>query len=265
MDRSTFRKLKRSLLRIREDIRGLLISRFIFKEVQRIIASNPAIQIESSFYEWMGYVYITHAVVGVRRHFDKDSRSLSLLQFLEAVEKYSSDFTKKRFQRLYPQPLRTDVAPKVFRKFSGNRLDHVNPAIVRKDIRALRKAVRRISHFTNKRVAHLDKSKFRALPNFNQLDNSLDELERLVKKYILLFFAEDTNLVPIWQYDWKQIFRHRWIPWLNELSTRASTAHNRRNHDAPSVDRRGCSEVKNNSCGRSTVLLTLGVRLRPQK
>jgi hypothetical protein len=124
------------------------------------------------------------------------------------------------------------VAPKVFNRFSGSRLDHLNPAIVRKDIRALRKAVRRIAHFTNKRVAHLDKSRFKAVPNFNQLDFALNELERLVKKYLLLFLAEDADLVPIWEYDWKEIFRYPWIHKVNDDLKRASTAHDTPNNDS---------------------------------
>ncbi|MFZ1082362.1 MAG: hypothetical protein WAO19_10610 [Candidatus Kryptoniota bacterium] len=211
IDRSAFNKLKRSLLRIREDVRGLLISRFIFKEVQKIIAANPSIQIESSFYEWIGYVYATHAVIGVRRQVDKDTRSVSLVQVLEVIEKNNAFFTVKRFQRLYPKSLKRNVAPRVFKRFSGARLAHLNPVFVSKDIRTLRKSIERIAHFTNKRVAHLDRSAFRAVPTFDDLDYALDQLEKVVKNYMLLLFGEDSDLVPIWQYDWQKIFHYPWI------------------------------------------------------
>lgn len=235
MNKLAIHRLKRSLRKIREDVRGLLISRFIFKEIQKIIAANPAIQVESSFYEWMGFVYATHAVVGVRRHIDRDTRSESLIQMLETIENNCVAFTKIRFQRLYPKHLRALVAVKVFKMFSGPRLDHVNPAIVRKDIRTLKKAVRRIAHFTNKRVAHLDRSRLKALPTFDQLDHALNELERLVKKYALLLLAEDSDLLPIWQYDWKQIFRSPWCLTTSVQLLRASTAANTPNNAAPST------------------------------
>lgn len=211
MNRLEYNKLKRSLLKIKEDVRGLLISRYIFKEVQRIIKDNPNIQIGSSFYEWMGYVYSTHAVVGVCRHVDKDQRSLSLIQFLEAVEKHAKYFTLTRFQRLYPKYIRYNLANKTFKRFSGSQMDHLNPATVRSDIRTLKMIVKRISHYRHKRVAHLDKSKFKAFPTYNDLDKALDKLEQLTKKYLLLFLAEDIDLVPIYLNDWKKVFEYPWI------------------------------------------------------
>ena len=45
-----------------------------------------------------------------------------------------------------------------------------------------------------------------------ELDDCLDCLEKLLKKYLLLFTAEaHLYIVPIWQYDWKEIFRRPWI------------------------------------------------------
>jgi hypothetical protein len=62
---------------IHEQVRGLLVNRHIFREVQAIIQENPKIQLASSFYEWMGNTYATTAVIGVRRQLDKGHDSIS--------------------------------------------------------------------------------------------------------------------------------------------------------------------------------------------
>ena len=61
--------------------------------------------------------------------------------------------------------------------------------------------------YVNKRVAHCDKVPFTQFPTFGDVDEALEHMEELVKRYCLLFRAEGIGqLLPIWQYDWKEIF-----------------------------------------------------------
>ena len=52
-----FKKWNKWLDTIFADIQGLLVNRYIFWEVQKIIQANPKIQMGSLFYEWMGNIY----------------------------------------------------------------------------------------------------------------------------------------------------------------------------------------------------------------
>jgi hypothetical protein len=60
------------------EIQDLLINRYIFWEVQKIIKSNPKIQIGSAFYDWMGIIYPTAMSMGVRRQKDRRRDNISL-------------------------------------------------------------------------------------------------------------------------------------------------------------------------------------------
>lgn len=199
------------------DVRGLLINRHIFQEVQRIIRSNAKIQLESSFYEWMGNVYATAAVIGVRRQLDMDKDSISFARLLTDIIANPQVLSKDRFVALYEGSNIPDHY--AHRHFDGLFIPgfyHVNPSFVMHHLSALKHRAQPIRKYANKRIAHFDKSEFRELPTYAELDNCLNYLEELLKKYLLLFRAEGhQRIVPTWQYDWRQIFR---FPWIEEES-----------------------------------------------
>jgi len=79
-------------------------------------------------------------------------------------------------------------------------------------LQGLKYTAEKVEIFTDKRIAHNDKSMQKTLATFKDLDNSVDFLENLLKKYWLLFHAETLlNYPGTYQYDWKQIFRYPWI------------------------------------------------------
>jgi hypothetical protein len=43
---------------IKNDVTNLSVNRHIFREVQKIVETNPTIHLASDFYEWMGTGYI---------------------------------------------------------------------------------------------------------------------------------------------------------------------------------------------------------------
>lgn len=88
----------------------------------------------------------------------------------------------------------------------------ITPAAPAKELANLEASTQRIRKYANKRIAHFDKSNFKNLPTYAELDDSLDYLEGLFKRHLLLFRAQAyTTIVPVWQYDWKQVFRRPWI------------------------------------------------------
>ena len=64
----------------------------------------------------------------------------------------------------------------------------------------------------NKRIAHHDEKEFDAIPKYRDLDESIDFLLVIHKKYfqILRCLGYDSLLPPLG--DWKSVFRY---PWLN--------------------------------------------------
>ena len=65
--------------------------------------------------------------------------------------------------------------------------------------------------YVNKTLAHLDKEKLKKLPTIKDLDDSIDLIVKLVKKYYAIFHAGRVDLQPIPQRPWKNIFE---VPWV---------------------------------------------------
>lgn len=196
---------------IHREVQGLLVNRHIFREVQAIIQANPKIQLASSFYEWMGNTYATTAVIGVRRQLDKDPDSISFARLLGEVAANPEILSRGRYVALCKTNPR-DLADKDFDRLAGNGAAHIDPSVPRAKLGKLEDIAKRIGKYATKRIAHFDKSEFKNLPTYAELDECLDYLEGLLKRYLLLFRAQaHTTIVPVWQYDWKQVFRRPWI------------------------------------------------------
>jgi hypothetical protein len=75
-----------------------------------------------------------------------------------------------------------------------------------------------IRHDVERRVARYDtRGVQEPLPTFNDLDECLETLQRLIKKYkILLTGSSVSELLPVIQYDWKAIF---YFPWISRITT----------------------------------------------
>lgn len=193
------------------EIQGLLVNRHIFREVQAIIQANPKIQLASSFYQWMGNTYATAAVIGVRRQLDKDPDSISFARLLGEVAAHPQVLSRERYLALY-KTMPRDLGDKDFDRLAEPGAAHIDPAVPTDELAKLEGLAARIRKYANKRIAHFDKSDFKALPTYAKLDDCLDYLEELLKRYLLLFRAQAyATIVPVWQYDWKQVFRMPWI------------------------------------------------------
>jgi len=207
-----YKRWKRWLKQIQEDITNLSVHRHIYNEVAKIIKENPRLQVASSFYDWMRIAYIYEMSIRVRRLVDRDRRSVSFVRLMEEIEQCPGVISRRRFVQLYSQVLRY-VADRDFERFAKPGASHVNPAAIHRDKRALIKAAGRLRLFVNRHIAHRSRRPLRRLPTFAELDVCINLLEQLLKKYVLMLEATGLiEVLPVWQYDWKQVFRIPWIP-----------------------------------------------------
>ena len=208
-----FAKWQKWLDRIFEDIQGILINRHVFWEVQEIIRSNKKIHIGSIFYQWMGIVYPSSTVIGIRRQLDMDKRSISFARLLTEIINNPETISRERFIALYKDSgLSEEIPNRHFDRFSGVGLSFIDKVEVESDLIILREKTKNISKFANKRIAHCDKANFKNLPTFAELDECLNYLESLLNKYLSMLRAQPlVNIVPEIMYDWKKIFRYPWI------------------------------------------------------
>jgi hypothetical protein len=91
-------------------------------------------------------------------------------------------------------------------------LSYLDPTGVKKDLEDLKAKAQTITKFANKRFAHFDKEGPKSIPTYQDVDDCLEFLEQLLKKYWkLIHGAQCESVLPVWQYDWKEIFREPWI------------------------------------------------------
>ncbi len=205
--------------KIYSDIQQLLINRHIFNEVQEIIRSNPQVQIGSVFYDWMGIVYPSAQVMGVRRQLDNRKDSISLIRLLKEIINCPGVLSRERYLSMYEgsEPP-ADVPNSEFDRYAGRNGQYIDPIRVGEDLENLKLKAEKIKNFATKRVAHFDHRDFEDLPTFGELDEVLNYLEELLKKYLLLFRSQGGDIVPTFLYDWKKIFRYPWIVPKKELN-----------------------------------------------
>ena len=194
------------------DIRELLISRDIFWEMQQIIKANPRIHTPNAFFRWMARIYGNDAAIGIRRQQDIDDRNkpITLSRLLKDIQNNPQVLSRDRYVALYREDMK-ELGHRNFDEIVGGGRDYINPEMVSNDLEQLGDKAQNIKGYVNKRIAHFDKYPPRELPTFKEVDECLELFEDLLKKYLLIFRAATYEILPIRNYDWKQIFREPWI------------------------------------------------------
>lgn len=214
-----FKKWERWLSVIETEIGNLYRYKHIFGEVQEIIKNNPNIQKPSSFYEFLGSSYVALILMGIRRQLKSDKQSISFARLLQEIIDTPEVLSRHRFVSLYKGSVVEHHADRDFDKFAGKNKAYINPIMVQKDIDELKKQGLKLEDFADKKIAHTDKRAPKNIPIFNDIDNCIETMGKLLKKYILIFRATALlSVLPVYQYDWKAIFYEPWL--LKELEFR---------------------------------------------
>lgn len=210
------RKWKRWLERIEVELTELLISRHIFEGVREIVLDNKSIQSPGDVMNWMAKNYAHTTAIGIRKLMDpsRDPKkpSVSMFRLLEEIKKDHKAMTRKSHVHWYRKGIK-HVGEAFFDEVAGAGAASLPSSVAKTDLKKLSQAERRIRVFVNKRVAHLDqKNTRRKAPTFGELRDVLPILEETYRKYKLLLTAHCSNpLLPIWTYDWKEVFYRPWI------------------------------------------------------
>ena len=194
------------------EIRELRIDQHIFWELQEIVSKNSKINTGNHFYVFVGGMYASAMSVAIRRLVDSNSRSISFLRLLQEIQSEPMVLSRARYRACYGNsPLPRDFQDDCFDRFVGRGRNCVDPVAVEREIAELKAKTSALKKYVNKRVAHHDRKQFKTFPTFQDVDDAVDYLEHLTKRYVQLFRAIDLTLMPQFMYDWKSIFRHPWI------------------------------------------------------
>ena len=209
-----FAKWDRWLDTIYQEVVSLVEHQQIFEKVQNIIRANPEIQKPNEFYRFLEDTYGAFIAIGIRRQIKPHRDSISLVGLLEDIIGNPSMLSRRRFVELYPANMQLGMSHIFDERFLGSCTDHIDPAIVQRDLDELEAHTCKVEKYADKCVAHTDKQG-PPIPTFAELDHPIDCLKKLTTKYSLLIKAEDlTNtFVPpfITEVDMEEIFRVAWI------------------------------------------------------
>jgi hypothetical protein len=195
------------------EIINLHTQRHIFREVQNILRVNPKVQSPDDFNFWMAVWYASAMSVSVRKQADNDKNSISYRRLLEEIKANPKVISRERFKKNFVDGWNYTEADanEGFDQMVGVGRDYIDPVRVEGEIKELEIKTDKLRHYVNKRIAHHDKKDFTAIPKFSDLSESIDYLGSLHENYYLIFHCMSTNLLPVWQYDWKSVFRYPWI------------------------------------------------------
>lgn len=208
------RRWRARLPRLVDDVSRLYFKRQVYRELLDVVNSNSAILNPAPFFNWLRDNYILAICIGIRRHTDADSRSISLRRMLEDLKQRPSAVNRRAFRALYRRHGRpAGWADATFDRLVGHTHRSLTAALVQTDIDAISAADARIRLFVNKRLAHAaPRSAIRKIPTFTDADRALEIIDRVLIKYHDLLTGHGlATAYATPQYDWRQVLYKPWI------------------------------------------------------
>jgi len=204
-----------------QEMVDLAVIRRVFADVARIVENNPALQQRSAFYHVFTVNYVHSVLMYVRRQVKPDPRSVGLIMLARDLRDNCHLITQDYYVSLYTRKAvddqdridREQWGRSDFQKaFGGTTKTHLDPVIIEADIDELQAIYDASKGFTDRRIAHLDRREPTRIPTLPELDGWCDTLNGKLQKYISLLEATHFVIEPIFQHDWKDIFRTAWLP-----------------------------------------------------
>lgn len=205
------------------DVQDLAVQRHLYREIIALAAANPELEhVSSDVFEWMAKVYSHAAVVAVRKQVDRGPDTTSLRRLLLAIAHRPELLSREAYvvrgvaSRNSPQPGELEafrqIAEKRFDELAGVGAPSLTAPAAMADVARLDAAVAAIRQYTNRLVAHRGKGGAAKLPTWDELNVAIDTIAELIRKYNELLAAGlAPQLVPTWQYDWKDSLRVAWM------------------------------------------------------
>jgi len=194
------------------NVQSLVLYKHMFWEIQGIISANPNVQLNSAFHRYMGDTYVAFAAMGVRRQLKIDSQSISMARLLCELGNDPKRITLDYYLGLQPDSRFHPLIKSTFRQYCEGNQNHISSKKVQRDLLRLKSISRDVEDFADRRIAHSDSREPKRSPQFSDLNESIDKLNKLYSKYYLLLTGNSiSSLMPTFQYDWKAIFK---VPWI---------------------------------------------------
>ncbi len=233
-DEGRFQRWQQWIEEICDQVAYLFVFRHIYKVVRQIVASNPHLRKEPNiFWWWLDYAYATTMLMGLRRLGDRSKEVISLYRLLDDIRNHPKVLSRERYRRLreslWKQPnvvsnalvrqtakmTVSQKANEVFDELCGHGKPHIDPKVVEEDLKRLDEAMKKVRELADKRLAHYDRKPPQRQPTHKDIDECLDLISEILRKYHRLMKGGDISLMPVINHDWTAIFK---IPWQWKLT-----------------------------------------------
>lgn len=211
-DNQKVAKWNRWIEQIENEIVYILSSRILYKGYGDIVRANEGVLDEGAvFHNWIVDNYVTFVAMAVRRQLDTDKDSISLVRLLTDIKNNPKSLTREAHVAFYialPMDIGRAHGNRCFTENAGSG-DFIDSAIVEADLIKLREASKKIGQLATRKIAHKSTKTIPSM-TFNEVDECIEVIKTITRRYILLLRAADNILEPMMP-DWQNIFTQKWI------------------------------------------------------
>jgi len=188
-----------------DDILRLLIQRAQFRAVRSMLRRNPDfIAVGSDAWNWLATMWITQAVMGIRRELDDQAGVINIRHLLFELEARPTAYTREAFESYVS--VNTSVlgygiprhpGPDAFDRLaiiraSAEGFDHLDPQAVAKDRQALERKCEVAFRYAQRLVAH--RTPADSLPlREKDIDRAINSIALTFYKYYEILTGETLN------------------------------------------------------------------------
>jgi hypothetical protein len=199
--------------RIETDLIHLLGSRQIYKRYIEIVQANDKVRRQGTiFHDWVIHNYVTYVAMSIRRQLDENGDVISLAKLIREIKVNPENVTKEWHRTLYTNSLAIEhgIPDSTFEHCAGKG-ESFDSRIAEADLQDLLKLSQNIRKLANREVAHRSKNKSPTKVTFQEVDDCINKLKELARKYILLFTAASNEMEPAILDNWESIFNRPWF------------------------------------------------------
>lgn len=201
--------------RIENALTDLRVDQVIFNGFLEIVESNTELPKNNLFIVWAWRNYLFNAAMAIRRQLSTDSRDASLINLLESIKKQPHALSRERYASLFKDTGFENDATFINQGFDnavGKGRNSLDQSDIAKDIEDLKAVAEPLRIYATKTLAHADRNadSIETLPTIRDLNDSIDLIERVYKKYYFLLNAGSIVFPEVAQIPWKEIFLKPW-------------------------------------------------------
>lgn len=204
------RKLAQDVESILDEIQNLHNSVWMFRKFRDLRNRNPRLLVHSPFIEWLIENYVHSTAVGIRKQLK--AGGVSLRSVLDTLEANPGLVSRKQFLDFFAgHPLTEAAGEEQFDRFAGVGARLLSPDALRQDKLTLLSRCRKVEYLVDKRIAHYDRVDVLPVPTFADLEDAVEVLKEISRKYSVLLRGADRGFEFSYLDEWSSVLRFPWL------------------------------------------------------